>query len=202
MFSVVLPLIVTCMVIGQSHAHQSSYRDLAVPGPVIGTDPTAVQRLKEMSQRGGSLAKWCICWYIGTTFVALVPTILLASLLWAKLYPVASEENLVVASADQATIAEREKLAIWQVVVNLGDSFVTNNSMSASMRCMDSTEPSANKAMVTGERLTLSRQLACPERPPGRHDRIDHHWIPHKGYVVHMGASCFDFLTTRRLTDV
>ena len=103
---VVLPLIVTCMII-------------------------AVQRLKEMSKSGGSLAKWCILWYVGTTFVALLPSVLLASLVWAKLYPVASAENLVVAAADQATIAEREKLAVYQVVINLIDSFVTNNSKSA-----------------------------------------------------------------------
>ena len=91
----------------------------------------AVQRLKEMHRAGGSLAKWCILWYVGTTFVALLPSVLLASLCFAKLYPVASDASLAVAAADAATIAERSKLAVHEVVVNLFDSFVTNNIVNA-----------------------------------------------------------------------
>lgn len=87
----------------------------------------AVQRLKEMSRAGGSLARWCILWYVGTTFVALLPSVLLASLVWAKLYPIADPTSLEVAASDRAMVAEREKLEIYQVVVNLFDSFVSNN---------------------------------------------------------------------------
>lgn len=91
----------------------------------------AVQRLKEMSRAGGSLAKWCILWYVGTTFVALLPSVLLASLVWAKLYVVADASSLEVAAGDRAMVAEREKLEVYQVVQNLFDSFVSNNIVSS-----------------------------------------------------------------------
>lgn len=87
----------------------------------------AVMRLKDTARTGGKLAKWAILWYVLTTFFALIPTVLIVAFGWARLYEPVGLEQLAVSAADQATIDQRASVQIHESVVNLFDSFVSNN---------------------------------------------------------------------------
>ncbi|RYP88472.1 hypothetical protein DL770_004636 [Monosporascus sp. CRB-9-2] len=91
----------------------------------------AIQRLKEMSAKGAKLAKWTIWWYIGTTLLAIVHSTILTGLVWSKQFQPVSEDSLAVSEEDQETIEERREYTISQTVVNLFESFITDNIVSS-----------------------------------------------------------------------
>lgn len=91
----------------------------------------AVQRLREMAHGGRKLAKWTLIWYVGTTLVAIVHSTLFVSLLWRRLFRQVGAESLMTDAASQALIDEREEVEIYQVVVDMFDSFIPSNIVQA-----------------------------------------------------------------------
>ncbi|KAF4920954.1 Excitatory amino acid transporter 3 [Colletotrichum viniferum] len=107
--AVVLPMIVTAMIL-------------------------AVQKLKEISHGGAKLAKWTICYYVLTTIVAIVHSIIMTSQVWARLMTVASAESIAVdgmSEKDQETYDERQEQDIPATVTELFNSFIPANVVNA-----------------------------------------------------------------------
>lgn len=71
----------------------------------------AVQNLKAMTSGDGSkLAKWSVCYYVGTTVLAVVHSQILADLVWTNLMVEASPESLNV---DTDTQVSRPCHRLW-----------------------------------------------------------------------------------------
>ncbi|KAK3297112.1 Sodium:dicarboxylate symporter [Chaetomium fimeti] len=104
--AVVLPLIVTAMIL-------------------------AVQRLRVMTGGGKILARWTVGYYVLTTLLAIVISTILTDLVWGRLMQVVSGESLAVSEEDAKTIADREELAIADVVSQMFDSFIPDNIVNA-----------------------------------------------------------------------
>jgi Na+/H+-dicarboxylate symporter len=99
---IVLPLIVTAMII-------------------------AIQRLKELAGDSRKLATWTIGYYVLTTILAIAISITLTALVWAPRFTQADEESLEVTESDQETIDETPVYTISESVVNLFNSFISDN---------------------------------------------------------------------------
>jgi Na+/H+-dicarboxylate symporter len=80
-----------------------------------------------MASKGAKLAKWTIGWYIGTTIVATTHSIILTALVWQNQFRVADEDALAISEADQAKLDAQDKLTISETVVDLFNSFVSDN---------------------------------------------------------------------------
>lgn len=91
----------------------------------------AMQTFKQMAKDGAKLARWTICWYVGTTILAVVHSMILVDLVWAPLMVVPDSESLLVAASDQATIDERTSNAPHDIIVSVFDSFIPNNVVNA-----------------------------------------------------------------------
>ncbi|KAL4934165.1 dicarboxylate/amino acid:cation symporter [Aspergillus undulatus] len=91
----------------------------------------AVQRLRELSNGGHILARWTIGYYVLTTLLAIVHSILLTSLVWRRLMTQASPESLNVDEDDQETFDEREETEIADVVVQMFESLIPLNIVDA-----------------------------------------------------------------------
>ncbi|TDZ41201.1 Excitatory amino acid transporter 3 [Colletotrichum trifolii] len=107
--AVVLPLIVTAMIL-------------------------AVQKLKEITHGGAKLAKWTIGYYVITTFVAIVHSIIMTSQVWARLMTVASAESIQVdgmTDKDKETYEERQGQSIPDTVTELFNSLIPANVVDA-----------------------------------------------------------------------
>ncbi|KXH27924.1 Sodium:dicarboxylate symporter family protein [Colletotrichum nymphaeae SA-01] len=107
--AVVLPLIVTAMVL-------------------------AVQKLKEISHGGAKLAKWTIGYYVITTIVAIVHSIIMTSQVWARLMTVASAESIAtdsMSAKDQESYEERKDQDIPATVTELFNSLIPANVVDA-----------------------------------------------------------------------
>ncbi|KAG9232163.1 Sodium:dicarboxylate symporter [Amylocarpus encephaloides] len=104
--AVVLPLIVTAMIL-------------------------AVQSLKDISRGGATLARYTIGYYICTTLIAIVHSTILTSLVWAKLMVTVSSESQALSAEDQEMVAEREDVAIHDVVVQMFESLIPSNVVNA-----------------------------------------------------------------------
>ncbi|GJC88854.1 excitatory amino acid transporter 3 [Colletotrichum liriopes] len=107
--AVVLPLIVTAMIL-------------------------AVQKLKEISNGGAKLAKWTIGYYVITTIVAIVHSIIMTSQVWARLMTVASAESIAtdsMSAKDQASYEERKDQDIPATVTELFNSLIPANVVDA-----------------------------------------------------------------------
>lgn len=91
----------------------------------------AMQTFKQMAKDGAKLARWTICWYVGTTILAVVHSMILVDLVWAPLMVVPDSESLLVAPEDQDTINERTSNAPHDIIVSVFDSFIPNNVVNA-----------------------------------------------------------------------
>lgn len=91
----------------------------------------AMQTFKQMAKDGAKLARWTICWYVGTTILAVVHSMILVDLVWAPLMVVPDSESLLVAPSDQETIDERASNAPHDIIVSVFDSFIPNNVVNA-----------------------------------------------------------------------
>ncbi|KAK1961983.1 Sodium:dicarboxylate symporter family protein [Colletotrichum sublineola] len=107
--AVVLPLIVTAMIL-------------------------AVQKLKEISNGGAKLAKWTIGYYVITTIVAIVHSIIMTSQVWARLMTVASAESIAtdsMSAKDQESYESRKDQDIPATVTELFNSLIPANVVDA-----------------------------------------------------------------------
>ncbi|EEB93088.1 hypothetical protein MPER_08305 [Moniliophthora perniciosa FA553] len=91
----------------------------------------AVQRLKEISAGGHTLARWTIGFYIVTTIIAVAHSTILVSLVWRHMYSMASGSALQVSENDAQTIEERKDTQIHDVVVQMFDSIIPSNIVMA-----------------------------------------------------------------------
>ncbi|KAL4864259.1 hypothetical protein BDV12DRAFT_205842 [Aspergillus spectabilis] len=91
----------------------------------------AVLRLRELSNGGNILARWTIGYYILTTLLAIVHSIILTSLVWRRLMTQASQDSLNVEEEDQETYDEREETEIADVVVQMFESLIPQNIVNA-----------------------------------------------------------------------
>ncbi|KAF2721820.1 putative Sodium/dicarboxylate symporter [Polychaeton citri CBS 116435] len=91
----------------------------------------AVQNLKAMAKDGAKLARWTIFYYLATTCLAVVHSMVLVDLVWRRLMVEVSEDALQVAEADQETVDERAGNAPHDIVVNVAYSFIPANVVAA-----------------------------------------------------------------------
>ncbi|KAF9891944.1 hypothetical protein FE257_002907 [Aspergillus nanangensis] len=87
----------------------------------------AVQRLREMTGSGHIIARWTIGYYILTTLLAIVHSILLSSLVWRRLMVKASDASLAVEEDDKEEFEDREDVDIPEVVVQMFESLIPDN---------------------------------------------------------------------------
>lgn len=105
--AVVLPLIVTAMIL-------------------------AVQRLRAMSQSGngaGKLARWTIGYYVLTTLVAVIISIIMISQVWGPMMMQVDGDSLDTGKIGEGS--EPEKVTISEVVVDMFDSLIPGNVVNA-----------------------------------------------------------------------
>ena len=100
--AVVLPLIITAMIL-------------------------AIVRLREMTGNGAVLARWTVGYYVVTTLIAIVHTCILVDLVWRKLMTEATGAALEVSDSLEKTVKERKAFEPHVVVVEMFQSFITNN---------------------------------------------------------------------------
>ena len=91
----------------------------------------AVQRLKELSKTGPKLARWTIFYYLSTTLIAIGHSTALTALVWRHRFIEADAGALQVSSADAEMVADREAVAIEDVVVDMFQSFIPRNLVDA-----------------------------------------------------------------------
>ncbi|KAJ0373538.1 hypothetical protein COL26b_008259 [Colletotrichum chrysophilum] len=108
---------------------------LIIPGNLwLRALKAVVQKLKEISHGGAKLAKWTIGYYVLTTIVAIVHSIIMTSQVWARLMTVASAESIAVdgmSEKDQETYDERQEQDIPATVTELFNSLVPANVVNA-----------------------------------------------------------------------
>jgi len=92
----------------------------------------AVQKLKEMGTgKGAVLARWTIGYYVGTTVLAIIHSVIMADLLWSTKMTVASDDSLQLSDEDSAKYSERTEVKIHTVVVQMFESLIPNNVVNA-----------------------------------------------------------------------
>ncbi|KAM3423342.1 hypothetical protein BST61_g779 [Cercospora zeina] len=91
----------------------------------------AVQNLKSMVKGGSKLAKWTISYYVLTTVLAVVHSMILMDVVWRNLMVEADAASLEVAEEDQETIDERAAQQPHDVVVTVFTSFIPQNIFQA-----------------------------------------------------------------------
>jgi len=91
----------------------------------------AMQNLRQMAREGAKLARWTIGYYVLTTLLAVVHSMILVDLVWSKLLVVVDGDALAVEESDQETIDERSENAPHDIVIQVFQSFVPNNVVSA-----------------------------------------------------------------------
>ncbi|KAK7049710.1 hypothetical protein VNI00_005741 [Paramarasmius palmivorus] len=89
----------------------------------------AMQNLKSMAKDGAKLARWTIAWYILTTILAVVYSMILVDLVWRRLFTVVDGGSLD--EADQAIVDERSENKPHDIVVQVFQSFIPSNIFSA-----------------------------------------------------------------------
>lgn len=92
----------------------------------------AIQRLREMSRGGGVLARWTIGYYVVTTLIAIVHSIIMVALVWSKLMTKASAQSLESSDekADELKESSKEQ-EIHTVVVQMFESLIPANVVDA-----------------------------------------------------------------------
>ncbi|KAG8626551.1 hypothetical protein KVT40_005496 [Elsinoe batatas] len=91
----------------------------------------AVQNLKVMAKDGAKLARWTIGWYVLTTIIAIVHSVIAVSLGWRRLMQTADDASLTVDASDQADIEENSGNAPHDIVVQVFESFIPSNVFNA-----------------------------------------------------------------------
>ncbi|KIX00112.1 uncharacterized protein Z518_10249 [Rhinocladiella mackenziei CBS 650.93] len=91
----------------------------------------AVQNLKTMAKDGAKLARWTVVYYVLTTCLAIVHSMILVDLVWRRLMVEASGDSLVVDEDDQEMIEEREDVQPHDIVVQVFESFIPSNVFEA-----------------------------------------------------------------------
>ncbi|KAI5368137.1 Putative sodium:dicarboxylate symporter [Septoria linicola] len=91
----------------------------------------AVQNLKAMTSGGSKLAKWTISYYVLTTILAVIHSMILMDLVWSNLMTQADAASLEVAENDQETIDERAAQQPHDIVVTVFTSFIPQNVFQA-----------------------------------------------------------------------
>ena len=91
----------------------------------------AVQTLKDMAKNGAKLARWTVGYYVLTTIVAIVHSMIMVDLVWRKLMQEAGADSLRVDEDDADTIEEREDTAPHDIVVQVAESFIPSNIVAA-----------------------------------------------------------------------
>ncbi|KAI9162850.1 Excitatory amino acid transporter [Paramyrothecium foliicola] len=99
---VVLPLIITALII-------------------------SMQRMKALAGDSMLLAYWTVGYYMITTLLAIVISTILTSLVWAPRFREVDDSQLELSEAEQADIDKRPTYTISESVVNLFESFVSDN---------------------------------------------------------------------------
>lgn len=84
-----------------------------------------------MAREGKALARWTIIWYVSTTCLAVVISMILTDLVWRPLMVEADAESLEVDPTDQETIDERQGNQPHDIVVSVFQSFIPSNIVSA-----------------------------------------------------------------------
>merc|ERR1712000_765451 len=72
-------------------------------------------------------ARWTIGYYVLTTLLAVVHSMILVDLVWSKLLVVVDGDAMGVEESDQETIDERSENAPHDIVIQVFQSFVPNN---------------------------------------------------------------------------
>ena len=91
----------------------------------------AVQQLREMTGRGAALARWTIGYYVATTIIAIIHSEIMTAFVWSRLMTRVGDESLAVAEEDADIYAEREQVAIHDVVVQMFESLIPSNVVNA-----------------------------------------------------------------------
>lgn len=80
-----------------------------------------------MTSGGSKLAKWTISYYVLTTILAVVHSMILMDLVWTNLMTQADAATLEVADGDQETIDERASQEPHDIIVTVFTSFIPQN---------------------------------------------------------------------------
>ncbi|KAK5085710.1 hypothetical protein LTR05_004998 [Lithohypha guttulata] len=91
----------------------------------------AVQNLKAMASGGAKLARWTIFYYVATTCLAIVHSIILVDLVWRRLMVQVDQASLEVNADDQETIDERSDTQPHDILVQVFMSFIPSNVVAA-----------------------------------------------------------------------
>jgi Na+/H+-dicarboxylate symporter len=91
----------------------------------------AMQNLKQMARDGAKLARWTIGYYIATTLLAVVHSMILVDLVWVPLMVPVTGSALEVDPSDQEMVDERSSNAPHDIVVSVFESFIPNNVVAA-----------------------------------------------------------------------
>lgn len=93
----------------------------------------AVQNLKAMSSGGAKLARWTILYYVGTTCLAIVHSIIVVDVGWRKLMVQAPPDQLELSDDDQELLEEQRASGedAHDIVVSVFESFIPNNIVAA-----------------------------------------------------------------------
>lgn len=91
----------------------------------------AVQNLKQMAKEGAKLARWTVGYYVITTIIAIVHSLIMVDLVWRRLMVEVGADSLGVDPDDQDTIDERSSNAVHDIVVQVFRSFIPNNVVAA-----------------------------------------------------------------------
>ena len=86
----------------------------------------AMQRLKEMHKTGGAVAKWAVIYYMLTTLIAIAHSTIVVSQGWMKLMDKVTDGDELYESE-----TEQKKVDIAETVVELFNSFITDNIASS-----------------------------------------------------------------------
>ncbi|KEF53227.1 uncharacterized protein A1O9_10675 [Exophiala aquamarina CBS 119918] len=91
----------------------------------------AVQTLKDMAKDGAKLAKWTVGYYVLTTMLAVVHSMILVDLVWRRLMVEVGSDSLAVEDDDQDLIEERAAVEPHDIVVQVFQSFIPSNIFAA-----------------------------------------------------------------------
>jgi Na+/H+-dicarboxylate symporter len=87
----------------------------------------AVQKLREMSSGGALLARWTIGYYVATTVLAILHSVIAVAVGWRRLMTVMPPDQLEVSESDQEMIEERQEIQIHKVVEDMFKSLIPEN---------------------------------------------------------------------------
>lgn len=91
----------------------------------------AVQTLKQMAKDGAKLARWTVGYYVLTTILAVVHSMILVDTVWRRLMVEVGSDSLAVDGDDQDLIEERASVKPHNIVVQVFQSFIPSNIFAA-----------------------------------------------------------------------